>query len=1257
MGGVANGKLDINSISADDILVEGSGSTPTRSYVKAEVGEKIYNIGGNPYVVIKFSDACLGTMSNDDVNYLSAFLAWGAATEKTQAVTKGGGSGSSTNNQAKFICGVPQATFLNEAAKGVSASDMNGRRLYPPAVFPSAAVIPMRSNVDTYGPYVSSNFGTSAGGANVEQNTDLAPWVFGGLAPMNAAGQALANSYTTALNQGETGSVTLAGLPNLAYMGFISGANLTGVNVSFGSSGVTTNYNFQTYTPKFGNLTRSAVDQLKISARNRQKQLQFLRNQAIMAHNINRKLKRVGGGTNRNTEAKNSIADSQTLHRVIVGEVADWYDQTSGKSQRTVIGLDTLSKSVLELRYDYEKKAFMSFDGLFGPISKQGGGTANLPRYATFNENTPLVNRTKGAPLAPQPPFAIGGCNANTMDQYNLPINRKYADPLTNKVSSTNHHHEGDGAGHAVDLLGRGGEIPEKGMLMNMIPQDDASRYSEDYRFLGLRGPLVLHAWGYDTDGKPVPNAADSDSNAANGNFKTESLKDKFLKDWLNKPKTWPVAPVDLRFDRERGMWVSPQAYRIVVAKIIKKVDAYGTGKAVLINTKGGNKYYKDLYDENGNKIVAADPGDVTCENTKLPTEEEKQYEWVLVNVGACEQQYYCFSIGGDSSECRQANAIDENGQPGYLDPKQGFLPPVFGPYASCAGNPCKHYGSCCYDSGLNFECADNVEKQDCLNYYKGDFKSETEGGLCANIESECQRKGACCYYDNEDGSFYGCDDNIPEKACERDGGVHWLGASCSDAPCNRNPNNSGIGACCYDTGYGPGCDENVPTQDCLDFYNGISFPDKTCSDIDFLCKRHGSCCYYNKETGEFDGCDSPIPEWDCNNDTGTHHFGATCDETYCPEFDSTTTTAAPTTNGPTTTPQPCNISDTCIDEIFEKVWKRILERSTFCGTTTTGAPTTTTTKQPKVPGPPTGLTVTPNAPNRSATVSWTAPSDQGEPPPVTGYKLTYTPGNGSVNTGGTSAVINNLDPGITYNISVVASNTQGDSTPATTQWTFNAWCCINFTSQDYKECKEGTACINAPKLYNSESECEQNCKTTTTTTTTSTTTPPTTTRTTTTSTTRPPRTVPPTPAPPPPQPDVPTIDPGTREPGPQKPGTGGGGNVGTGESIINVVDRIGRSHNAGSLVYAYYDTYKSEYIVLETYEEQSAPMIFGQWVDDTIKVEGTVGLSAKDNINIGSTVQVVNRLNFEKPLATCTVRGVAVKFLKSSNGRIDPNP
>ena len=49
-------------------------------------------------------------------------------------------------------------------------------------------------------------------------------------------------------------------------------------------------------------------------------------------------------------------------------------------------------------------------------------------------------------------------------------------------------------------------------------------KYQMNQRFLGLRGPLTMHAWGYDTEGYPVPNAADEplefDSNGRPRRFK-----------------------------------------------------------------------------------------------------------------------------------------------------------------------------------------------------------------------------------------------------------------------------------------------------------------------------------------------------------------------------------------------------------------------------------------------------------------------------------------------------------------------------------------------------------------------------------------------------------------------------------------------------------------------------------------------------------------------------------------------------------------
>lgn len=43
---------------------------------------------------------------------------------------------------------------------------------------------------------------------------------------------------------------------------------------------------------------------------------------------------------------------------------------------------------------------------------------------------------------------------------------------------------------------------------MKTLANDNVD-YEMNQRFIGLRGPIVMHAWGYDTEGYPVPNASD----------------------------------------------------------------------------------------------------------------------------------------------------------------------------------------------------------------------------------------------------------------------------------------------------------------------------------------------------------------------------------------------------------------------------------------------------------------------------------------------------------------------------------------------------------------------------------------------------------------------------------------------------------------------------------------------------------------------------------------------------------------------------
>lgn len=609
LDGIICGGLDTRKISADDVLVSGSASKP-KVFVKSEVLDKVYEYQGRYYAVIKFNDACLTTLCPGETEYNRALLLLSDSINFEQGIDKDNVSSSGV----KTICGTIQdikiQRFHDNAIKAVDATNVNKYGFCPRAIKPTKAAIPVRSNLRTYGPYVSPGFGSSCGGINAEQDTDLAPWVYGSVAGMNVAGSArvasMLQQFSSPLQ--ETGSYTITGLPTL-NLGVNTGMpNLTGISINFGSSGLTTTYNFQTHTNKFGSLSRNFLDKFKTVQKYKQQLLQFKNNLAVQQERSNRKRKIVDAGVGAN--GNGGVFDIAGAHRasenrVLIGEIYDNKNKNEDPYKRTVVSTADLDKTIYELRYDESKKAFMSLDGLFGPIStyKDSG----LPQYADFS-----VGCHKSSPEYPQPPFAIGDASsseslASGLDQNNLEITRTYENPLTNPGP---HHHDGNTLGHSIDLVSgkRDSEgVPEDGMILNFYNESDPNKYPKDYRFLGLRGPMVLHAWGYDTQGKPIPNEADTTENAAQGTFTDTDLTDRFLNNWLKDPSTWPVAPIDLRFDRNRGVWVSPPSYKIVVAKLLEDLQEYSTAKAKLINKKDGTSYGDPIYDSDGNEVVAED--------------------------------------------------------------------------------------------------------------------------------------------------------------------------------------------------------------------------------------------------------------------------------------------------------------------------------------------------------------------------------------------------------------------------------------------------------------------------------------------------------------------------------------------------------------------------------------------------------------------------------------------------------------------------
>jgi hypothetical protein len=491
------------------------------------------------------------------------------------------------------------------AQNSLDISNFDAKKLCPAADIPTAVVIPLRSNIETYGPWFSKNFEVNAGGIDLQQDADLCPWLLGGEHLMNKIARELVDQQQFNRPEIETGSVNYPYWPE-SPVGFLKqGPHLTNINVSIGSNGVSTNYVFQSYTPRFGGQGTLEKQHLKETISNRNKLLKINREKQRKIDSLAKKI-----GSPAQVLQQNA---GGTLHRILFGQMYDFNLLTDnevvvGTGDRTVVGTESLPKSVLELRYDYAKKAFISLDGLYSPVSISGDG--GFPRYVVYSG---IEDSCKSSPITPNPPIQNSGIDlVNDLD-----ISQYYLNPLTNNFGADEHHHQGDGAGHVVDMVGRESGVPISGLINNFYPQSQwDQRYSDDYRFLGLKGPLVLHAWGYDTQGKPIPNSIDDLELIKNsGIFRTEvedgedtiGLQDYFLQDWLHKPSSWPVAPVDLRYDRNRGVWVSPPSHKIVVVKASGNIEPYNTGPGLLVNNKGDNNYGQEIYDKDGNLITADD--------------------------------------------------------------------------------------------------------------------------------------------------------------------------------------------------------------------------------------------------------------------------------------------------------------------------------------------------------------------------------------------------------------------------------------------------------------------------------------------------------------------------------------------------------------------------------------------------------------------------------------------------------------------------
>ena len=136
----------------------------------------------------------------------------------------------------------------------------------PSPVYPDIVALPLRSNERCYGPWVSSSVEGDAKkykdvGGKVEfvKEEGLAPWNYAGYQLMDEAGILKAQFSNSLLLMSEKGDFSFPSIPRgetLCKQLGSGGPLVTSINVDVGPGGLTTSYNMELYTPRFGKLMK-----------------------------------------------------------------------------------------------------------------------------------------------------------------------------------------------------------------------------------------------------------------------------------------------------------------------------------------------------------------------------------------------------------------------------------------------------------------------------------------------------------------------------------------------------------------------------------------------------------------------------------------------------------------------------------------------------------------------------------------------------------------------------------------------------------------------------------------------------------------------------------------------------------------------------------------------------------------------------------------------------------------------------------------
>ena len=411
---------------------------------------------------------------------------------------------------------------------------------------------------DAYGPwYMNSGKG---GLTKVENDSSLTPWEFGSSANL---GEVFADKLKDIqpIDKFETGSLTIVDAPERQLGDELAknGAIVTSVNASYGPNGVTTQYSFRTFIPKFGVTSEIVINRMKqqVARQNEDRRNILKAYMDTIARQQSANRAEMGGKIRSFfLDFLGRRHDRMSPHSLILMGIgfanAGAGASTSGGmySRTKVLGAsykqNESMKDIGKKQYDFidgNAKSVASIDTLYSPFRNNTGNhllphiwpitASNLISQTFTNFPDNQYERIDGDidPRQGKIPTAITYNPFKRLAHFDcfMDYNQNYWD----------NHNEPDRYGNASQATGSGSQVI-------------------DVNAIALRGPLMISGWGIDLwSGQVVPAIG---GNLTNRFYNTNGVPANAP--WENAEYKM-TGPVDLIWDSVRGVWTSHDVVRV----------------------------------------------------------------------------------------------------------------------------------------------------------------------------------------------------------------------------------------------------------------------------------------------------------------------------------------------------------------------------------------------------------------------------------------------------------------------------------------------------------------------------------------------------------------------------------------------------------------------------------------------------------------------------------------------------------------------